>query len=332
MSNFNVNINSSDVIAQMEKENNKKKPVQVFDPKNYLNVRLAPNEATKTITIRLLPQSKEGGLPFKEVHMHSIKVNKEIAESGWKSFVCPTRNQLGDSCPFCSLVEEARKAKNLTTNEHERARYEEIEKMNRARQMWVVRCIERGHEEDGVKFWMMPNSKDGAYAKIMGVWNTRWKKGLEKGVENNIFDLNNGKDLEITITRSIDGKSVINVTDAEDRTPLTDNYELGLKWINDEKQWTDLYKVKPQSYMEIVAGGGYPVWSKEENCYVDRDELNEKLNEERDSEFNANYTEPTIDYSKLPTNEEIANSGIFTDATKIANVTTTKSYEDDIPF
>lgn len=302
MSNFNTNITVDDVKRQLELENQKKvfTNVTAFDPKNYLNTRLGTNETSKTLTIRLLPPSAQGGIPFTKVHMHTIKVNKEISESGWKTFVCPIHNGMGDDCPFCALADSAKTAMKETANEREKEKYKEIANLNRAKEMWVVRCVQRGHEEDGVKFWLIPNSKDGAYAKIMNVWQTRWNKGVERGVENNIFDLNNGKDLDVTITKSADGKNVVSVVDSDERTPLTTDYELGMKWLNDSKKWSDVYRVKPFEYMKIVCCGGVPVFSKEKNCYVDK---NEEL-AEKEAEAESNLTEQKVDYSKMPQPQE----------------------------
>ena len=212
MSNFTTNINPDEVIEQLEKEN-KVKVFTAFNPKNYLNDRLEPNETTKTLTIRLLPPNADGGFPFTKVHMHTIKVNKEIQSSGWKQFVCPIHNKLGDSCPFCEVSEQAWKTRSQVTSESEKKKYQEIANLNRAKESYVVRCIERGHEEDGVKFWLVSGSKDGPYNQIMGIWQTRWKKAQERGKINNIFDLNEGKDLEITITRTVDGKKSIKIVD-----------------------------------------------------------------------------------------------------------------------
>ena len=105
---FSINIDAEQVNAQYE---NEQKAVETkktqFDKKNYLNARLAKDENTKTLTIRLLPFSTDELTPFKKVSMHTIRVNKELAPSGWKTFVCPTHNKkdghaMGDKCPFCA--------------------------------------------------------------------------------------------------------------------------------------------------------------------------------------------------------------------------------------
>lgn len=268
MSNFNVNINVDDIISQ--RENELSRPVQTsFDVKNYLQARLGDKEDSKEMTIRLLPYNPEGGSPFKKVFMHMVRVNKEVAPSGWKRFPCPNRNHIEGECPFCETAEYARKLKKEATNEVDRKRFDEAEMSNFARSMWVVRCIERGHEEDGVKFWLFSDSKnkDGVYDKIFAIF----KKRLEKG--KNIFDVNEGKDLTLTLTKDVLGKTRINITDDDDLTPLTEDTELGLSWINDPKKWTDVYKVKPYDYMSIVLNGGVPVYDKELKKFVDKNEV-----------------------------------------------------------
>lgn len=200
-----------------------------------------------------------------------VRVNKEVSPSGWKRFPCPNRNHLEGECPFCETAEYARKLKKEATNEVDRKRFDEAEMNNYARSMWVVRCIERGHEEDGVKFWLFSDSKnkDGVYDKIFAIF----KKRLEKG--KNIFDVNEGKDLTLTLTKDVLGKTRINITDDDDLTPLTEDEELGLSWINDQKKWTDVYKVKPYDYMAIVLNGGVPVYDKDLKKFVDKNEQSE---------------------------------------------------------
>lgn len=57
---FSINIDAEQVNAQYE---NEQKAVETkktqFDKKNYLNARLAKDENTKTLTIRLLPFSTD---------------------------------------------------------------------------------------------------------------------------------------------------------------------------------------------------------------------------------------------------------------------------------
>ena len=64
---FSANISAEEVERQYAEEHApqaKPKKTQ-FDTKNYLQARLGEKESSKTLTIRLLPFSPEGGTPFK---------------------------------------------------------------------------------------------------------------------------------------------------------------------------------------------------------------------------------------------------------------------------
>ena len=304
---FGVNIDADAVKTQYEAEQTTPfvKKTQ-FDTKNYLQARLLPNEETKTLTIRLLPFSPEGGTPFKKVSMHTIKVNKDVSPSGWKTFVCPTHNKkdgvlMGEKCPFCETSAKAKELKENALDEPTKKKFGDVEFMNRVRDMWIVRCIERDHEEDGVKFWLFNSSKkkDGVYDKIMNIANQRTASAARKGNVYSIFDLENGMDLIITLTKTSDGKTNIQVIDDGMPSPLTEDYELGKKWINDQKKWYEVYTVKPYDYMSIIIQGGVPMYSKEDGGFVDRVEKEKQEKEAEAERLEEEVTKPTIDFSAV---------------------------------
>ncbi len=236
--------------------------------------------------------------------MHSIKVNKEVAASGWKMFPCPTHNKLGDNCPFCNLSAEARKLRFEIKDETESKKYGDIEFANKAREFWIVRCIERGHEEDGVKFWLFSSSKkkDGVYDKIMNLFETRRNSNLKRGIDYSIFDLYNGQDLVITLSRTSDGKTSVQVVDEGVQSPLSDNEEQVMKWVKDEKKWTDVYTVKSQEYMEIIAGGGIPVYDKIQQKFIDKRDANKTVDDTQPETI-----ETKVDYTRVQTTTETTN-------------------------
>lgn len=320
MSNFNVNISIEDVLNQKEQETVKFKPKTVFNEKNYLQARLANGEKTKEMTIRLLPFNQQETIPFHKVHMHTVRVSKEVSPSGWKTFPCPVKNKLGDSCPFCEMAEAAKEKKKTATIEQEKKKWNEIEFTYSSKDMWIVRCIERGHEEDGVKFWLFPHSKkqQGVYDKINNIAATRYKKGLTQGKINNIYDLNEGKDLVLTISKDSMDKTQINIADDDSYTPLTSDFEKGLSWINDEKKWEEVYTVKTYDYMSVIVEGGTPVFSKEKNTYVNKEEAKK----ESDAAIDANLDRITVDYSKEP--EQVFGTAVQTSSNS--------SFDDDLPF
>ena len=264
--------------------------------------------------------------------MHTVRVNKEVSPSGWKTFVCPIRNikdgePMGDGCPFCETHAKARELKAHALDEPTKNKYGDVEFINRVKEMWIVRCIERGHEEDGVKFWMFNASKknDGVYDKIINLANIRAESAARKGNKYSIFDINNGLDLIITLKKDSNNKTSIQVVDDGFPSPLTTDKELGMSWIQDEKKWYEVYTVKPYEYMAIVALGGVPVYDKEFGKYVDRDEVNKAKEEAESERIEAELTKEAVDYSAIANSKQIV----------IENPTQVENKDDDeegLPF
>lgn len=330
---FGVNIDAEVVKEQYESEQVVPyvKKTQ-FNTKNYLQARLLPNENSKTLTIRLLPFTPEGGSPFKKVLMHTVKVNKDISPTGWKTFVCPINNKkdgvpMGDGCPFCETSKKARELEKTALDEVTRKKYGDVEFMNHAREKWIVRCIERGHEEDGVKFWLFNTSKkkEGAYDKIMNIANQRTASAARKGNKYSIFDLENGMDLIITLSRGNDGKTTIQIIDDGCPSPLTEDRELGIKWINDSKKWYEVYTVKPYDYMSIVIQGGIPIYDKDKGCFVDKTERVEAEKKAEAQRIEEGLTKPTIDFTKVA---QGSNTVEIVDGNKVGS----DVYDEDYPF
>ena len=334
--NFSVNIDAEAVKTQYEQEQKTFTPKKTqFNEKNYLQARLSDKETSKTLTIRLLPFSPEGGSPFKKVFMHTVKVNKEVAPNGWKTFVCPTHNKkdgevMGDGCPFCETSAKAKELKSKALDESTKKRYGDIEFLNKVKEMWIVRCIERDHEEDGVKFWLFNSSKkkDGVYDKIMNLAKIRAEAAARKGNNYSIFDLNNGLDLIVTLTKTADNKTSIQIVDDGFPSPLTDDFDLGMKWIQDDKNWYDVYTVKSYDYMAIIAQGGIPVFNKELNKYVDKEEMNKIKEEAEKKRIEEELTEETKDYSAINGNGIIIDGTTMTAETKAEEA----QEEEDLPF
>ena len=305
---FSVNIDANEVQSQYDAEQKTFTTTKktLFNEKNYLKARLTENETSKTLVIRLLPFSPEGGTPFKKVHMHTVKVNKEVSPNGWKTFVCPVNNtkdgeQMGDRCPFCEVSSKAKELKYSALDEPTKKKYSDLEFTNRVKEMWIVRCIERGHEEDGVKFWLFNSSKkkDGVYDKIINLANIRAESARRKGNDYNIFDLNNGLDLIITLTKTSDNKTSIQIVDDGTPSPLTEDREQGMKWIQDPKQWYEVYTVKPYNFMRIIAENGVPVYNKEIGGYVDKDEFLRAQEEAKRERIEQELSSEKKDYSEL---------------------------------
>ena len=247
--------------------------------KDYLSVVVPKDAEEKTLVIRLLPAYAGASTPFELVHAHMVRVAPGAYEGkSWKRFMCAYEDNKEtktiDDCPFCATAREAFKSMKEATSESEKERFKEIGKANMPQEMWVVRCIERGNEEEGVKFWRFNHQfgGDGIYDKIMDLQ----KDKAEKDPNYSIFDLNNGCDLKIRIKRNDQGKYVYRVTLENENTPLTTDVAKGMEWINNTKTWRDVFKVRSYDEMAIVVKGGIPVWDKDQKCFIEKNEYDAK--------------------------------------------------------
>lgn len=347
--NFNANIEADVVMEQLRQEqeekarSNQNSQQREYNPKRYLNANLGKQEESKQLIIRLLPFSSNEGTPFHKVHMHTVRVNNEVASSGWKTITCSAKNNLPEkhSCPFCEMSAEAKKLGSSTLNEAEKKRLNDISFLNKAKEMWIVRCIDRNAEEDGVKFWLFPNPKSGGiFQTIMNIYKTRKEAGERSGKDRNIFNLSEGKDLIVTIKRGADGKKKIDIVDDEEYTPLTKDVELGNQWINDPTKWEDLYPIKREDYMSILVEGGVPYWDKDQKCYVDKETYQEAVTvakEAKAAEQLAQVASYPVDYTTPIPQEEVNGIGQPVNEVKVETVVSEippqpNWDDDDLPF
>lgn len=321
-----VNISVDDINNQLESMSAPRKEF-VFDEKLYLNTTLKSNEFSKTVTVRLLPFSPEGGSPFYEIKTHMIKVHQDLSTSPWgKQYVCLKNNADLDNsiprkCPICEMHDKAQELIKTAKTEAELTKYSDLEKSTRIKRTWIVRCIDRDHEDEGVKFWRFNYNyqKDGVFDKIMAIYKSRYEK---YGI--NIFDLYEGRDLEINITKDDKGKRAYHIVDTPVATPLASTDEQILAWVNDPKKWTDAYAIKPYEYLQIALIGGVPTYDKDARCWVDKVEL-DKVDAEKKALEEAE--------GERLRQEEMANeAAIDTMTSVISNNPTAEEEEDDLPF
>ena len=290
--------------AMEDFDNNNAKPVvknTTFDAKNYLNVRLdtKKGELEKEMKIRLLP-ILDGGkyVPFKVIKMHSIKVPEEISESGFKSYVCLEKvddidhEKYGNKCPFCEMNREAYKKFTEADNNVERELYKKISLANKAIDVGIIRCIERGHEEDGPKFWkfnIRQDEKDPMH-QINNIYKTRMRESIEEGDgEFNVLDLYEGKDLKVTITAVLDkntnkptNKTSVSIVDYGKIKPISEDDELIEKWVDDPKVWSDVFVPKTYDYLSILNEGGIPWFDRNANKWVPKSLVDEEAQKQKE--------------------------------------------------
>ena len=306
---------------------------KVFDEKNYLNIRLSDNQTTKELKFRLLPIDGESNTPFKKIHVHTVKVPKEVSPSGWKSYICIEktegidRNIYGSKCPFCEMNREAYKKFSEATEPTIKERWKKISLDNIPKEACIVRGIERGAEEDGPKFWKFNIRKDKTDPKgqIMELYKTRLEESREEGLEDeNILDINTGKDLKITISLASDNnqgenRTSVKIVDYGKNKPLSTDVNQMLEWVNDSKKWSDVFTIKPYDYLSVILEGEIPFYDKTLNKWVKKmDKLKEQENQINDINQKIAEAEAMV---IINDNVDVAMSAPVMDATS-----------DELPF
>lgn len=292
-----------------------------FDTKNYLNVKLEKGENVKKIKIRCLPVDKDSTSPFQTIYQHSIKVPKELKEispnTDYKSYICIKKTEdinhekFGNKCPYCELYKEAYD-KYVKANEEGNSKdaeyWKTIYKAARPSEGCIIRCIERGHEDEGTKFWKFGIRSDGLDPKhlIKSLYATRKQESIDEAMEEygvkkpeelpddfvpeNILDLYNGKDLEVTISRVKDksgnytDKTAISITDYGKNKSISQDPEQIEAWITDEKRWQDVFSVKPYEYLSLIIDGEIPFYDKNAKKWVSKFKKTEETKEEKKTE------------------------------------------------
>ena len=336
MENLVAEIRVDDIDAQYQEEMNEKKEKSKkyvkyekfeFDEKNYLDTRIegkGPQE--KTITIRLLPFTPEGGSPFKKIRMHTVKVPKEVSKSGYKSYVCLKHNHgminesFGEACPFCELVEKAREEQRNASTDVLKKKYGDVAYFNRVQDVWIVRLIERGKESEGVKFWKFSDSSkgDGIYDKLMNLFRQRLNESRKaNGKDYNIFSLYDGRDLTLTIRKNEQDKYSYNFVDSVFSSAIGNETQI-VEWVTDKKKWSDVYAVKTYDYLSVIRDDEVPFFDKAEKKWIAKSKTNTVKTDVPDAQ---DVTSP--DFSDFGKNTDESDMGARLDV---------DADPDDMPF
>ncbi|MBP5456349.1 MAG: hypothetical protein J6Y37_07595 [Paludibacteraceae bacterium] len=324
MSNNDVNIDARIIEEQRKKlVESKERPTRhriEFDERNYLTLRLNPGEKQRKVKIRILPVSGTELTPFLVLHTHSMKVSQDISKSGYKSYICLNEPRLDShdsrGCPLCKkseeLIAQSNSLPNDNTHKDERKALFKQAMQFKSKETFIVRVIERGKEDEGVKFWRFNahNDSTGIYDQLMSIYDNRMEESVESGnayykivdevegiytnvdkstydslpedkrkiIPYNVFDLLKGRDFVITLEYvESTGKTTIKVDAAGYDSPLSNDTELIRKWVYDEKTWSDLYSLKPYEYLDMIAEGKVPVFDKEQQKYVEKKAFSEDV-------------------------------------------------------
>jgi len=220
--------------------------------KRYFTTILPKGTPSGQKRIRILPTA-DGSSPFKEVSFHEIQVDGK-----WMKLYDPSQD--GDPSP----LNEVQKALLATGTEADKVNARNY----RARKFYIVKVIDRDKEEDGPKFWRFKHNYkgEGPLDKIIPIIKSK----------GNITDLVEGRDLilSLTLSKAPNGReyTTINSIIQEDKSPLHNDSEVSNTWANHPDTWRDVYSVKPQEYLEMVALGEVPQWDRDAKKYVSKAE------------------------------------------------------------
>jgi hypothetical protein len=241
------------VLAQYEKNKNAtsgnaNRVSQEDRMKKYFTTVLPKGSKGEERRIRILP-TPDGSSPFKEVYFHEVQVDGK-----WVKLYDP--KQEGKRSP----LNEVHEGLMMTGVESDR----ELARQYRSRKFYIVKVIDRDHEQDGPKFWRFKhNAKgDGVLDKIFPIFKNK----------GDVTDTVKGRDLiiSLTLTKSGTGKEYtsINSVIPEDAGPLHEDENVAKTWLEDELTWSDVYSKKGEDYLEMVAKGEIPRWDNETKKWV----------------------------------------------------------------
>lgn len=238
-----------EVLNQYEK-NKSKFPSNEERNKKYFVTILPKGSPGVQRRIRILP-TKDGTSPFKEVYFHEFPVDGK-----WLKLWDP-KNENKRS-PLNEIKEKLEKS----ATEAER----DLAKNYRSRKFYVVKIIDRDHEQDGPKFWRFKNNAkgDGIFDKIVPIIRSK----------GNIMDPQTGRDLIVTynLTKSNNGKEYTAVTSViqDDPSPLHVDEATSMAWLNDPLEWDQVYSKKGEDYLDLIVDGKTPVWDKATSKWVEK--------------------------------------------------------------
>lgn len=216
--------------------------------KKYFTTVLPKGTTEGERRVRILP-TKDGGTPFVEVYFHEVQVDGK-----WVKLWDPKQekkrsplNEVYDSLMSTGVESDKDLAKNY-----------------RSRKFYIVKVIDRDHEQDGPKFWRFKHN-----SKQEGILDKIWPIFRSKG---DITDVEKGRDLTLTLTltKSGTGKEYTQISSIiqEDPSPLSADAEQAKKWLEDTLMWSDVYSKKPEEYLEMVANGETPKWDSDTKKWV----------------------------------------------------------------
>lgn len=237
-----------------------------YDEKRYFSTWI-PKDSKSNVTkkIRILPNLDGSG--FYDVYYgHKGKV---VGSDNAQTFACLKKNGIEDSCPFCEMNAHLSKSTDPDKKEMAKEYY--------SRKMYILRVIDRNHEDEGIKFWRINHSSknDGVMDKIMSII---------KNKKEDISDLEDGRDISIEIALDHKKNPTVVAILPEDKSRALENISDLEDMEGYTKTWKDIYSVKSYDYLALVVKGEKPVWDKELNTFVAKQEESSVVDNDDDDD------------------------------------------------
>ena len=193
--------------------------------KKYFTLLLDDKSNSGQRRVRILP-TPDGSSPFKEAWYHEVQVGGK-----WQKFYYPGKND-NERSPLNEVYEELMS----TGKESDK----ELAKQYKSRKFYIVKVIDRDHEEDGPKFWRFKHNykNDGILDKIIPIWRNK----------GDVTDAEKGRDLIIELTKQKTPKGAAYTTVStimyDDPSPVHQDDKIKKDWLEDEMTWLDVYSKK----------------------------------------------------------------------------------------
>lgn len=219
---------------------------------------------TKDVRIRILPPHPGEPAPFSMVKFHNVKVNGR-----YRKLYDPA--QEGKRSPLNEMRQLL-----LTSDDKEERR---MAINYRSADYFICRIIQRDKETDGIKYFRFRSTDNGEgfMDKIVPY--------LQRGYD--LFDPNTGCDVTLSLKRNDRDQVKITTVIVEQPCRISDNDAQQEQWLADQSTWEDVYKKYEADYLEIIAKGDEPIWDKDKNCYIPKEEYDEKRNSEGSVSMNG---------------------------------------------
>lgn len=291
-------VTSESILAAWENAN---KPVAkstsgTYNKANYFNTSLSPDKSIKegNKVIRILP-GIESLLPFFTIFRHQLTVDGKPEVT-----ICPKKHPKDGEeakCPICEaaqvLWEESKKAG--ISEEKKKALQKQAGNFT-VKEAHVFRVIDRAHEDEGVKLWIVNKDRTGKgnTDKIMSLIASK----------GNITDIKTGRDITIPIKLVPNAQTkkesyVVQGLIHEDIAPLsTDEAKVEL-WLNDKTSWKPFIGTKAYSWLKVVSKWQTPVWDSASKGFISKEDKSDE--EELEVEVSLTSSNENIkDFDELP--------------------------------